>query len=176
MTKLDFPQIYAENYKDVLSFVISKIHNINESKDLTGEIFEKIYKNIDVFDCNKAQFTTWIYTISKNHVIDYVRMKKRNGVYVNLYDSETGKQKFDFVDNSETNEKMETSELSAKMLQAFQSLQPKYRKIAVLYFMRQKQYNEIAEICDIPMGTVKGMISRVREMLQKELKNEYANL
>ena len=52
---------------------------------------------------------------------------------------------------------------------SFRSLKPKYRRVAVLYFMNQKQYKEIAEILDIPMGTVFGMISRCRAMLQESL-------
>jgi len=46
----------------------------------------------------------------------------------------------------------------------------------VLYFVEDKQYSEIAEALSVPMGTVKGMVNRVRAMLQEQLQDEYANL
>ena len=66
---------------------------------------------------------------------------------------------------------MESNELNIGINNAFANLKPKYKRIAELYFLEDKQYNEIAEICNVPMGTVKGMISRCREMLQSELNN-----
>ena len=68
---------------------------------------------------------------------------------------------------------MDNVDKSEKIVKAFENLKPNYRKIAELYFIEDKQYNEIADICNIPLGTVKGMISRCREMLQSELKDVY---
>jgi len=56
------------------------------------------------------------------------------------------------------------------------TLKPKYQRIAELYFLQDKPYNEVAELLEIPLGTVKGMINRVRTMLQAELKPAYQNV
>ncbi len=60
-------------------------------------------------------------------------------------------------------------ELKKRINRAFNTLKPNYKRIAELFFLDGKKYHEIAEICQIPMGSVKGMINRARTLLQMEL-------
>jgi len=85
------------------------------------------------------------------------------------FSNDNGIDEFQFVADAEADSEMDREELSAKIMKSFRGLKPKYRKIAVLFFMNQKSYKEIAEILDVPMGTVFGMISRCRKMLQTSL-------
>ena len=116
---------------------------------------------------------------AKNAIIDYIRADKRNrNTYVDSYvDSESGKFFFELPANDLTDTLTEQNELSESLQIAFNSLKPKQLKIASMFFVDQFKFTEIAEICDIPLNTVKVTILRCREKLQSKLqraKKEYA--
>jgi RNA polymerase sigma-70 factor (ECF subfamily) len=180
-TAIDFKAMYNENYITLLNYINSKIHNLNCAEEIVNDVFVKIYKNIDSFNPALSSPKTWMYTITNNCIIDFYRQNKNTDLKVNVsnFVDDEDKEFFQFVDESKsslTDFNVDNLELSESLLNAFRGLKANYRKIAVLFFLRQKQYDEIAVICNVPMGTVKGMIARSREMLQSELKNEYSNL
>ena len=102
-------------------------------------------------------------------------MGKRKNAYEQSDGNDEEKSYFNFVapEQSKADNEVLTKELHGKIAKAFRTLKPKYRKIAILYFLRDLPYVEIAEIVNVPMGTVKGMISRARQKLQAELGNVY---
>jgi RNA polymerase sigma factor (sigma-70 family) len=66
-----------------------------------------------------------------------------------------------------------TAEIKGKINNAIDKLDVKYRRVAILYFLWEYEYSEIAIILNVPMGTVKGMLSRSRAKLQDSLKDTY---
>ncbi len=69
-------KIYAEYLSKVTSYVASRVDNIHDREDVIHDIFLKIYAKLDSYDESRASLSTWIYTITKNTVIDYFRSKK----------------------------------------------------------------------------------------------------
>lgn len=181
-------EIYKKYYANELNYINMRISNLHNAEEIANDVFIKIDRlnksSNTAYDSKKLGYrgkttslSTWIRTITNSLIIDFFRTdhSKRYQNVSDFVNTETGIEKFQFVDNenNEVDKIMENAELSAIMLNAFRVLKPKYRKIAVLYFLRDKQYNEISELCNVPMGTVKGMINRIREMLQIELKDVY---
>lgn len=169
-----FNEIYKKYNKQVYYHVLTKVFQKTEvAEEITQEVFIRLHRHFDNYDVYKAKLNTWLFSIANNLVIDYIRANKDQNTNINVsnFCNEEGEEVFQFhaSDSDEASYDVENTELSATMLKAFRTLKPKYRKIAVLYFIREKQYNEIAEICNVPLGTVQGMIFRVRAMLQKEL-------
>jgi RNA polymerase sigma-70 factor (ECF subfamily) len=170
---MSFNEIYNKFHDEVLYYITFKVKKLEVAEEITNNVFLKVNKHLLNFDESKSQFGTWIRNIANNCIIDYFRVDK-SIYYTNVgefVDVETGKEVFQFVADNESDKKIECKELKNKVQLAFDNLKPKYQKIAQLYFMEEMQYNEIAEICDIPMGSVKGMISRCREMLQNQLQS-----
>ncbi len=168
----NFNQLYVENYSKTVNYVNFKVRNLQMAEEIVNDAFMKIYKHFDEFDQSKGKFTTWLFQIVKNTMLDYIKMDYTKKYCVNVsdfVDSETGAERFTFTTDEATDEGLNNAELSATINKAFRALKPAYRTIAYFYFMKQKKYDEIAEICNLPMGTVKGMISRCREMLQNNL-------
>lgn len=167
----DINTIYAKYYKQVYFFILGRVGNrAHIAEELTNDVFMKCREHLEKYDVYLAKLNTWLFTIAKNTVIDHFRTAHADK-YVsvdNFVDAETGRETFQIADNNET-DNVENDELSQAIEKAMSSLKPKYRKVAELFFMEQKQYAEISEILDIPMGSVKGMISRVRAMLQEQL-------
>jgi RNA polymerase sigma-70 factor (ECF subfamily) len=178
---LDFNTIYKENYGMVKGWVKFKIANIDAIEEVANNVFLKVYKHLEVFDCERGKLKTWLYQITKNAIIDYYRVNKNSSLFVNV-DSliNDEEEKIDssnvFIANVDSNSSIENEELKAKMMLAFRNLKTNYRKVAIMYFMNGLKYNEIADAMQISMANVKVSIMRAKEMLQNELQAEYSLL
>jgi len=166
-----FEKIYSENYSDTLNYINWRINNSEIAEELTNDVFVKVHKHLANFDESQSTFSTWLRNITNNTVIDHFKTNHygRNFTMSSDFSNDNGIDEFQFVADAEADSEMNREELSAKIMKSFRGLKPKYRKIAVLFFMNQKSYKEIAEILDVPMGTVFGMIHRCRAMLQTSL-------
>lgn len=167
-----FEKIYTENYEGVLRHINMRVQDMSVAEELTNDVFMKVHKHLGDYDETKSAIPTWVRFIANNIVIDHFRCNRyaNNRVSASDFNNDgEGIEEFQFVAEDQADTDLERSELGQKIMSSFRSLKPKYRRVAVLYFMNQKQYKEIAEILDIPMGTVFGMISRCRAMLQESL-------
>lgn len=166
---IDINTIYNKYYQSIYHFVLGRVNHVEDAEEIANDVFIKANKHLDNYDVHTAKINTWLFTIAKNAVIDFYR-RNHSDQYTNVSDfadADTGKEIYQFVDD--TADVVENLELGEQIKVAFASLKPKYRRVAELFFLSQKQYKEIAEIMDIPMGTVFGMISRCRTMLQGNL-------
>jgi len=160
---MNFDQIYSENKLKVFNFILSRTNNREVSEELANDVFVKVAEFMEVFNPEKSKFQTWLYNIVHNRMTDYYRTaaKKSSMNEIMLADY--------FVDNIESSETMQ------KIDKAFAILNKVEREIAELYIMQDKQYQEIADLLDVPIGTVKGTLSRARGKMQTYLKNIYVN-
>jgi len=179
----NFGTIYSE-YKPIVDmYVRTKLFNIQDREELINDVFLKVAEFLDVYNCERVKFNTWLFTIVKNKLTDFFRKKalekSEEGVIVtataNFVDSD-GSEFFQFIGSGSASDVVENAELQKKIAVAFRTLKPKYRKVAIMFFLRDLKYEEIAEACNVPLGTVKGMLSRAKEMLQMELQMEYASI
>jgi RNA polymerase sigma-70 factor (ECF subfamily) len=169
-----FNKIHAKHFNEILNYIKFKVNCVEDAEEICIDTFEKACRYMDSFDESKSKLGTWLHNIANTCISDHYK-KDGNAYRYNeistsdFADEESGLDRFQFVEVESADSLAENNELHNKIVRAFRSLKPKYRKIATLYFLREKEYAEIAEICDVPMGTVKGMISRCRAMLQMEL-------
>ena len=177
---LNFSEIYNKYYSGLLNYVKIRVKDINVAEDIVSETFVKISTKLDTFDASKGAISTWVYKVANNRIIDYWRTQNAKfgkNLNVDGYTDEDGNELFQFEADNDVQDSIESKESVKTIVSAIESLKPKYKRIADLYFIQEKEYNEIAEICEIPLGTVKGMVFRCREMLQDKLsglKKEYA--
>jgi len=165
---IDINTIYEKYYQSVYHFVLGRVNHTENAEEIANDVFIKAHKHRHNYNVHTAKVSTWLFSIAKNAVIDFYRTNHADH-YVKVSDfvDDSGKEVYQFTDNSV--DVVENNELAEQIMSAFTSLKPKYRRVAELFFLNQKQYKEIAEILDIPMGTVFGMISRCRAMLQDSL-------
>lgn len=178
VSKLKFNTIYAENYRKILGYVMSQINGkIEDAEEITQDVFIKVAEHLAKYDVYKAKVNTWIYTIAKNKIIDYYR-KNKSGIVVNVdgYVNDEGESTFQFEDNVHTDNNIVDEDNLSAVERALSKLNVKEKEIATMFFIKEMKYTEIANVLDIPMGTVKGLLSRIRGKLQKELTKVYASL
>jgi len=169
-----FNEIYNKHFNEILNYIKFKIKSVEDAEEIAIDTFEKVCRYMNTFDESKSKFSTWLRNVANTCISDHFRVDHTdNEISVSDFaDAESGRELFSFVADEDSDKLVESHDFQKKIAKVFGKLKPKYRRVATLYFLREKEYNEIAEICEIPMGSVKGMISRCREMLKAELQRE----
>ena len=121
-------------------------------------------------------FTTWLYRIATNHAIDYLRRRKLNAFSISappMQISSRGEdeaREYEIADDSWIPEElMLSAERSRLIEEAIEQLPDNYRKVIKLRHSDDLEYEEIAKVLNIPMGTVKVHLHRARAALAKML-------
>ncbi|MEN2768878.1 RNA polymerase sigma factor SigW [Ornithinibacillus xuwenensis] len=167
-------------YEDVVMFYQDKIYqhclrmlgNTHEAEDIAQEAFIRAYVNIHSYD-DRRKFSTWLYRIATNLTID--RLRKRKPDY--YLDAEVkGTDGLDMYSQLAADDRLPDDELEGRELQSYiqkqiAELPPKYRGIIMLRYLEDFSLQEISDILDIPIGTVKTRIHRGREALRKKLRH-----
>lgn len=160
-------------YRNLVYHVMIKmVGNSQEAEDLTQEAFIKAFNALSSFN-EEFAFSTWLMKIATNNCIDFLRKKKLRVFSINepiQYKDE--ELQYEIPDHELTpDRKMLAEEKSKYINSAIQSLPPRYRHVILLRHKEEKSYEEISEILNLPLGTVKARIFRAREMLNKKMKN-----
>jgi RNA polymerase sigma-70 factor, ECF subfamily len=175
-----FGEVYKQNYANTLNYISFKVRDLLLAEEIASDVFLKAMAYIPTFNGEMSKASTWLRNITNTTIVDSMRGEKGNNYYksvaVSEFVNEEGQETFSFFAPEKADQLTETNEFQSRIASAFRQLKPKYRKVAILFFLRDNEYNDIAEICEIPIGSVKGMISRVRATLQTELKGEMAHL
>jgi RNA polymerase sigma-70 factor (ECF subfamily) len=161
----------VDKYQKPLYFHIRKmIKEVELVDDLVQEVFMKAFHNLNSYS-NEYAFSTWIYRIATNHTIDYLRKKKLQTLSIDQpYKTKDGDMEMQLPDESfSTDQPVMKKERKAIVQEAIDDLPEKYRLVIEMRHMEEKTYQEIAEILDLPLGTVKAHIFRARELLYKAL-------
>ena len=161
-----------ENYRGAIyNLIYRMVHNREETEDLVQEAFMKAFKALPTFNEEYA-FSTWLYKIAVNNCIDHMRKKRLKTFSLNKpLQSKDGELDREFPDTSMSPDKDILSDEKSRLIEAaIQELPENYKTAIILRHAEEKSYEEIAQILDIPLGTVKARIFRAREMLKKKLK------
>jgi len=162
-----------EKYETPLYFHLLKMVKDKEQvRDLVQEAFMKAFDNLESYNTNYA-FSTWLYRITTNHAIDYLRKKKLQTTSIDEpLKTKEGEMNIQLEDeHSGTDRKIIRKQRSDIIHEAIEDLPDKYRVVIKLRHFEELSYDEISEQLDLPLGTVKAHIFRAREMLYKELKD-----
>lgn len=167
-------------YTDIVNLYQHKLYQIcyrmlgnkQEAEDIAQEAFVRAYINLHSYD-QKRKFSTWLYRIATNLCIDRIR-KKKPDYYLDAEVAGTeGLDMYSQIASSEKlpEETVEQMELQDRIQYEISRLPDKYRSVIVLKYMEELSLQEISEILDMPLGTVKTRIHRGREQLRKQLNN-----
>jgi RNA polymerase sigma-70 factor (ECF subfamily) len=134
--------------------------------DLLQNIFIKVYRNINDYNTSLL-FSSWIYRITHNEMIDWYRREKRR-VTLSL-DDEARDIVSKLFSDEDAIVRFAHQEQKEYIIAALNKLDEKYKDILLLRFFEEKSYEEIADILKIPAGTVAVRINRAKKQLQKTI-------
>ena len=137
------------------------------AEELTQDIFLEVYQNLSGFSAGHGSFQSWIMSVSRNHIVDYWRAHKREKGEVPLEApgmpeaKSTGIHPFKALRTKETGELLDS---------ALEELPLELKEAVILRDIEDLSYQEIADLVDIPEGTVKSRINRGRIRLARVLR------
>lgn len=167
-----FEQLLLLHQKKVYNLCLRMSANPDDALDLSQEAFIKAWRSIGQYQF-EASFSTWLFRLTSNVCIDFLRRKKRRqetSLTENYGDSDEGEE-FSLPDTAPLPEEQAiTNETKIELAQAMERLGPEHREILQLRVVENLPYEQIAEILDIRVGTVKSRLARARLSLRKILK------
>jgi RNA polymerase sigma-70 factor (ECF subfamily) len=138
-----------------------------DAEDLTQEIFIKVFRTLKSYDPLRAKFTTWINRIARNHLVDHYR-RTRGDRATSVLDGEMPIADASPGGNPEGS--VESRERRERLQAGLSRLSPDLREAVILRDLQDLDYAEIAQVLQIPEGTVKSRINRGRLELARTLK------
>jgi RNA polymerase sigma factor (sigma-70 family) len=162
-------KLYNEYYFLVYNICNKYLRDSEESKDLSQEVFIKVFNNIKkIKPINCAQLTNWIKVLTKNLSIDYLRDKNRLIEKLSNYGN-------DFIDKDELDVvslfENTTDNLSKLISKSISELSPRSRIAVRLRFFENKTHEEISKELQIHIGTSKSNLYKAKLRLADLLKN-----
>ena len=144
MTASDKEFLYKEYRGKVLGYIRTRVNNREDAEDLCEDVFLKAFQSPSGYDDAKASPSTWIYTITKNTVIDYFRKNKQ-----------TEELPDDLADDDTPEDRVENDETLKELANALTGLPADLRDIIVMCYYDRRPLTEIAMLKGISYGAVK---------------------
>lgn len=154
-----FGELVTRYQRAVYNLAVRTLHDRTEAEDATQEAFMRAYRALGSFRPG-AKFSTWIFTICYRACCDRLAKRKRM----------SGDEPSDWADPAAGPAALAERDDEARRLRAaIDALPEKYRTVVTLYHLQGKQYEEIATVLNLPLGTVKTHLFRAKEQLRKAL-------
>jgi RNA polymerase sigma-70 factor (ECF subfamily) len=159
--------IVRQNWRKVFNVAYKFVGKHDQAEDLTQDIFLKIFKALNTFD-RRANFQTWIISISRNLCIDHYRSVRKERQMI-ASEVDAGDLQPASTDRGPYHA-AEHQDLRGLLRQALQTLPASLRTAVILRDLQELSYQEIADRLGLPEGTVKSRINRGRIELAHQLK------
>lgn len=164
----DSLRILIDRYTNHIYNFSVRFIGVNNTPDIVQDVFIKVWKNMGKFDISKSSFKTWLFTIARNTITDYLRKKKMK-VF-----SELNKEDEEFTETIEDEallqdeviERLEDKEYLNSLLD---KLPNNYKEVLILYYQEEMTFAEIGESVGKPLNTVKSWHRRALIKLREEI-------
>ncbi len=164
-------EMIVRKYEQPLTSYLGRMTGEREAAlDFAQEIFLKVYCSLKSYR-PAYKFSTWLFKIASNHLIDHWRKKKVPTVSIDQpIDDEDGPLLPQVADpGPSVARKFELAEIREKIERALGSVPAALRELFVLRHVNEFSYEEIADIKNLPVGTVKNRVFQAKEMLRKRM-------
>jgi RNA polymerase sigma-70 factor, ECF subfamily len=140
-----------------------------EAQDLTQEVFLRVFRTLKSFRSTEGSLGTWLARLTRNLLIDHYRRSRQDRVTDSIED------RLPIMEEAGTaprpDQALAGREASEVLQHALQKLSPDLREAVILRDLEEMEYREIAQVLEIPEGTVKSRINRGRAELGRLLRN-----
>jgi RNA polymerase sigma factor (sigma-70 family) len=155
-----FAKLYDENMSKVYRYIYYRVSNQQLAEDLTSDVFEKALDNFDKYNSKKASFSTWVFTIARNRIIDFYRAQPKIQM-VNIEEAvETPSR------DPGPEEKAENSEEEQLLRECISKLPQNEQEIIRLKFTMEMTNREIAKATGLTETNVGVMLYRIIRKLR----------
>ncbi len=160
----------VDRYKDRIFQLAAWQVGHSQAEDLAQDIFVEVFRSAHTFR-GRSSFSTWLYSVAKNVCRKYLRKRSAGPARLTLVEPEVLESLPDLRAN--TARDAQTKESQARVRRAVRELPEEHRTTLMLREWEGLSYQEIAEILEIPVGTVRSRLHNARLMLAKKLEDDY---
>ncbi|UMB54625.1 RNA polymerase sigma factor [Lutibacter sp. A64] len=166
-------KILVDKYQSlVLNTCFHFTHNKNDAEDITQEVFIKVYESIKNFNY-QSKLSTWLYRIAVNKSLNFIRDNKKRNIFNSIDNIFNKNTKYEQQIEEPTSIEEESDSIKIKRLNILREsiqLLPENQKIAfILHKYEEISYQEIAEIMNVSLASVEGLIHRAKINVQKNI-------
>lgn len=167
----DFDSLIRKYRERVYAIVYNMTSNREDAADLTQDAFIKAFQSIHRFQ-GQSSFFTWLYRIAVNGTLSHLRKNKLRTFFSfeKIHDEEKGSEVISqLTDRTGGDRELFVKELQEKLNEAMQKLSIKHRTVVTLFEIDGLSHEEIAEVMDCSVGTVRSRLHYAKQLLQSEL-------
>lgn len=161
-----FEELVRRYQRPITNYVFRMLNDYDASLDVTQEVFIKVYNSLSRYS-SEYKFSTWLYRIAHNAAIDYIRRRSPNEQSIETENNDGAYQLQIESPNPTPEQERERSEWRTEIEAVVKCLPAVYRELILLRHAQDLSYDEIAEITNLPLGTVKNRLFRAREMMRE---------
>ncbi len=154
------------HWRKVFNIAYKFVGRHDQAEDLTQDVFLKLYKSLDTFD-RRANFQTWLISVSRNLCIDHYRSARREREAINREVDPSDLAPI--APGSNAYARLEQLDRVELLRVALGKLAPTLRTAVILRDIQELTYQEIADRLNLPEGTVKSRINRGRTELARQI-------
>lgn len=166
-----FGELVRRHQDRLYSTIFRLVDSAEDAQDVVQETFLSAYQSLESFK-GESQFFTWLYRIAVNTAIS---LKRKQRVALSIQASQNGQggtEPLDFSEGSQPIRAAEKAEREQRIRKALSKLSPEHRTVLVLKDMEGQKYESMAEILQVPVGTIRSRLHRarieLRDLLQRE--------
>lgn len=174
-TGKDFQFFYKKYYPKLIFFTSKMCGDPQKAEDITSESFISAFEKINLYHQEKSQFSTWLFTIARNLVLQDIKQSKKS-VSMDVQIDEEGTTLKDFICEPEdmTSKNFDVIDKKAEiMLEHISKLKEPYKTVIEMREIKRMAYKDISEELDENLSTIKSRIRIARLMLVERTKKEY---
>jgi RNA polymerase sigma-70 factor (ECF subfamily) len=145
--------------------------NDSEAQDLTQEVFLRIFRSLRSFRSNEGSFVTWLARLTRNLLIDHYRRTRQERVTDSI-EEQLPMLEENMAASARPEGLVAGREASEILQAALQKLSPELRETVILRDLQEMEYREIAQVLQVPEGTVKSRLNRGRAELARVLRKQ----
>lgn len=168
-----FEQLVRDNEKRIYNLALRMTGSPEDALDLSQEAFFNAWKGLSSFK-GDSSFSTWLYRLTSNVCLDFLRSRKRRqeavGVPFSLDDPDAAPPPAD--DGVRPDLRLERAERERALRRAMDALAPHHRQVLALRELSGLSYQELSQVLELDMGTVKSRLTRARLALKKILQED----
>jgi RNA polymerase sigma-70 factor (ECF subfamily) len=171
--EIAFQQLYEQTKTRVFNLALSYVRNYEDAEEITQDVFVEVFQSANAFK-GDASVTTWLYRITVNKSLDFLKRlkrRKRFAFLTSLFDSNTGEVLHHPPDFAHPGIALENKELAAVLFQAIDKLPDKQKTAYLLTKVEGLSNIEAADVVKTTVGAIESLLQRANENLRKQLKS-----
>lgn len=169
MNEQHLKELYLEHSNLVFNLCLNYLQNQHDAEEVTQDVFVKVYQQMDSFQKNSS-IKTWIYKITVNQCLDFIKAKKRQKRFGFLFSISDSSEHLNEQDFNHPGILLENKEATEHIFKQINQLPHNQKTALILKTIDELSQKEIAEIMNISVKAVESLLSRAKANLKEKLK------